>query len=181
MYTAPIIVSAGYTKSSFKLETYSELTMKKIFLVDWVVYKACMQCSLRSSSLATVPYSMKNLIACFHFSSDVQHPITAVLHPQNGNFARLLCYSTVQENVNFNFIVLSFMCHALISAFNLPGTNFSIKQSRGENCEPYRTGPDQLHPRAFALRPNRALLVLAIFKRVIDEKMFALRLRTSAT
>ena len=140
-----------------------------------------MHCSVRSSSLATVPYSTKNLIACFHFPSDVQHPITAVLHPQNGNFARLLCYSIVQENANFNFIVLSLMYHALILAFNLPGTNFSIKKPRGENGEPYRTGPDQLYPRAFELRPNRALLVLDIFKRVIDEKIFALRLRTSAT
>ena len=38
-----------------------------------------MQCSVRSSSLSTVPYSMKNLIACFHFSSDVQHSISTVL------------------------------------------------------------------------------------------------------
>ena len=45
------------------------------------------------------------------------------------------------------------------------------------------TEPDQLqlYPRAFSLRPNRVLFVLAIFKRVIDEKMLALQLRTSAT
>ena len=65
--------------------------------------------------------------------------------------------------------------------FNMPGTNFSIKQPRGKNQERYRTGPDQLYPRAFSLRPNRVLFVLAISKRAIDEKMLALRLRTSAT
>ena len=42
-------------------------TVKKNFLVDWVAYEAVMQYSVRSSSFATVPYSMKNLITCFHF------------------------------------------------------------------------------------------------------------------
>ena len=74
-----------------------------------------MQCAVRSPSLSTVPYSMKNLIACFHFSSDVQHSITAVLQPQKWEFARLLCYST-HKNANFNFVVLSLMYHALIPA-----------------------------------------------------------------
>ena len=84
-----------------------------------------MQCSVRSSNLATVPYSMKNLIACFQ----------VVLCLRN----RILldyCVSTVQEKRVFfcssalNFIVLSLVCHALISAFNLPGTNFSIQSAR---------------------------------------------------
>ena len=44
-----------------------------VFSVDWVAYKAAMQYSVRSFSFATVPYSMKNLILCFHFYSDVQH------------------------------------------------------------------------------------------------------------
>ena len=35
-----------------------------------------MQYSVRSSSIATVPYSMKNLITYSHFSSDVLHGIT---------------------------------------------------------------------------------------------------------
>ena len=48
-------------------------TVKHIFLVDWVAYEAVMQYSVRSSSFATVPYLMKNLITCFHFYSDVQH------------------------------------------------------------------------------------------------------------
>ena len=53
--------------------------------------------------------------------------------------------------------------------FNVPRTNFNIKQLREKNGL-LRTGPDQLYPRAFALRPNLVLFVLAIFKRVIDEK-----------
>ena len=45
---------------------------------------------------------MKNLLACFHFSSDAQHPITAVPHLQIWElFAILLCYSTVEENASF--------------------------------------------------------------------------------
>ena len=47
--------------------------MKKIFLADWVAYEAVMQYSVRSSSIATVPYSMKNLITYFHLCPDVQH------------------------------------------------------------------------------------------------------------
>ena len=46
---------------------------EKIFLVDRVAYEAVMQYSVRSSSFATVPYSMKNLITCFHFCSDAQY------------------------------------------------------------------------------------------------------------
>ena len=75
----------------------------------------CNAHAVRSSSLATVPYSMKNLIACFDFSSDVQRSITAVLQPQKWEFTRLLCYST-HKNANFNFVVLSLMYHALIPA-----------------------------------------------------------------
>ena len=70
-----------------------------------------MGCLVRSSSLATLPYSMKNLIGCFYFL-DVQHSITTVLQPQDGN---LLDYSvTVQykKNANFNFVVLSLNDHA---------------------------------------------------------------------
>ena len=75
--------------------------------------------------------------------------------------------------------ICEFQLHCI--EFNVPRTNFSIKQPGGKNPERYRTGPDQLYPRAFALRPNRVLFVLAIFKRAMDEKMLALRLRTSAT
>ena len=156
-------------KSSFKLKGYSERAIKKNVLVAWVTHKAGIQCSVRSSSLATLPYSMKKLLTCFHFSPHVQQSITTVLQPQKREFA------------SFNFIVLNLMCHALFSAFNVPDTNFSIKQLRGKNHERYRTGPDQLYPEAFSLRLNRVLFVLAIFNRVIDEKMLALQLRTSAT
>ena len=58
-------------KTSFKLEINSELTMKNYFLVDWVGDRAGIALLSPFSSLATVPYSMKNLTACFHFSSDV--------------------------------------------------------------------------------------------------------------
>ena len=146
-------------KSSFELESYSEGAIK-IVLVVWVNHKADMQCSVCTSSLATVPYSLKNLIACFHFSSDVQLSITTVLLPQK-------------------FRICEFQLNCI--ELNVPRTNFSIKQPRGKNHEHYGTGPDQLYPRAFALRPNRVLLVLAIFKRVTGEKMLALRLRTSVT
>ena len=65
--------------------------------------------------------------------------------------------------------------------FYVPRTSSSINSYEGKNRELYRTEPNQLCPRAFALQPNRVLLVLAIFKRVIGEKMLALRLLTSST
>ena len=119
-----------------------------------------MQCSVRSSSLATVPCLMKNLLDCFYFFLDEQHSITTVLQPQKHGMCEFQLYCI---------------------EFNVPRTNFSVKQLRGENHERYRTGPDQPYPRAFPLRPNQVLFVLAVFKRVIGEKMLALRLRTSAT
>ena len=131
-----------------------------------------MQCSVRSSSLSTVPYSIKKIIAFFHFSSDVQHSITTVLQPQNGNLLDYCVTVQCKKKCKFQLCCIE---------FNVPRTNSSKKQPRGKNHEHYGTGPDQFYPRAFTLRPNRVLLVLAIFKRVIDEKMLALRLRTSAT
>ena len=68
-----------------------------------------------------------------------------------------------------------FFSQLLCIEFDAPRTNFNINSYEKE------IAIATLYPRAFALRPNRALLVLAIFKRVIDEKMFALRLRTSST
>ena len=94
--------------------------------------------------------------------------------------SRLLCCSIVsQKNVfcfcfcffSLNFIVLNLMYNALTSAQN----------SYEERMRSYRTGPDQLYPRAFSLRSNRVLFVFAIFKGVIGEKILAPRLRTSAT
>ena len=71
-----------------------------------------MRCSVRSSSLATVPYSMKNLLTCFHFSWDVWHSTTTMLQPQKIG-------------------ICEFQLHCI--EFNVPRTNFSIKQPRGEN------------------------------------------------
>ena len=74
VYRTLSLVSTGYEKVSLfnqlKLGGYSERAMK-IALVAWVAHKAGMQCSVRSSSLATIPYSMKNLITCFQLSPDV--------------------------------------------------------------------------------------------------------------
>ena len=94
--------------SSFKLESYSEGAIKNV-LVAWVIHKAGMQCSVLFSSLATVPYSMKSLTACFQ----------VVLCLRNRNL--LDCCVTVQYKKNaifspLNFIVMSLMYHALISA-----------------------------------------------------------------
>ena len=74
--------------------------------------------------------------------------------------------------------ICEFQLHRI--EFNVPRTNFSTKQLRVRTrC--YRTKPVQPYPRAFSLRPNQVLFVFAIFKRVIGEKMLALRLRTSTT
>ena len=75
MYTVPYLnyQLATTLKRRLKLGSYSELYDEKIFLVDWVGDRAGMQYSVRSFSLTTVPYSMKNLITCSHFSSHVQH------------------------------------------------------------------------------------------------------------
>ena len=80
VYTVPMLESTGYEKmSSFKLESYSDRANCFGSLGRGQDGHAS---SVRSPSLSTVPYSMKNLIACFHFSSNVQHSITAVLQPQ---------------------------------------------------------------------------------------------------
>ena len=95
----------------------------KIVLVAWVGHRAGMQGSVRSSSLATVPYSMKNLITCFQLSPDMQQSITSscILFRK----WELLDYCvTVQcyKNANLrifaalNFIVLNLIYQALTSA-----------------------------------------------------------------
>ena len=74
------LVSISYERSSSSSwGGYLELTRLKIFLVDWLAYEAAMQYSVRSSRIATVPYSMKNLITYSQFSSDVLHGITTTL------------------------------------------------------------------------------------------------------
>ena len=149
-----------------------------IALVAWVAHKAGMQCSVCSSSLATVLYSMKNLTTCFQLSPDVQQS-TTIACILFGKWELLGYCVTVQchKNANLrifaalNFIVLNLMYHALTSAQN----------SYEERTRCYRTKPNQLYPRAFWLRPNGVLLVFTVFKGLIGEKMLALRLRTSAT
>ena len=123
-----------------------------------------MQCSVRFPNLSTVPYSIINLIAFF----------ILILCLRNRNL--LGCCSTVQCR-KIRIHALNF----LVFEFNVPRTNSSKNSYEGKSRASYRTGLDQLYLRVFALRPNRVLLVLAIFKRVMDEKMLALRLRTSAT
>ena len=68
-----------------------------------------MQCSVRSSSLATVLFSMKNLIAC----------LQVVFCLRNRNLLDYCVTVKYKKNANFsalNFIVLSLMYHALTSA-----------------------------------------------------------------
>ena len=48
-----------------------------------------MQYSVRSSSIATVPYSMKNLMTYSQFSSDVLHEITTALQYKKKQGPRL--------------------------------------------------------------------------------------------
>ena len=76
MYTVPYLNYQLTTtlKRSLKLVSYSELyDEKKYYLVYWVGDRAGMQYSVRSFTLTTVPYSMKNLVTSSHFSSDVRH------------------------------------------------------------------------------------------------------------
>jgi hypothetical protein len=82
-----------------------------------------------------------------------------------------MCCST-HKNANLNFVVFE---------FNVPRTNSSIKQLRGKLQN--ATEPDQVNFILERLRYDQTgrCLSFAIPKRVIGEKMFALRLRTSAT
>ena len=137
VYRALSLVSTGYERNvQLQVRKLQWAYNKKIFLVYWVAYKAGMQCSVRSSSLATVRYSMKNLIACFYFSSDVQHSITTVQHSRTTllesrkwEFARLLCFIT-HKNANFNFVVLRLMYHALTPAQSSYEQNSRALQDR---------------------------------------------------
>ena len=109
-------VRLGFLESSndcchqLELEDYSERAMK-IVLVAWVARKAGMQCSIRSSSIFTVPYSMKTLQMC---SSQLLH---LVFCSRNGDL--LVCYSATKMRI----CCTQFHCIEV----NVPGTNFSIK------------------------------------------------------
>ena len=103
-------------KSSFELESYSEGAIK-IVLFAWVNHIAGMQCSIRSSSLATVPYSMENLLTCFQVILCLR------------NRALLDCCVTVLYKKKREFFCSQLHC----IKFNVPRTNFSIKQPRRKN------------------------------------------------
>ena len=77
-----------------------------------------MQCSIRSSSLATVPYSMKNPITCFQLSPDVQQSLTTYTLYSAHEMGTYYCVTVSQkcEFVALNFIVLKLMYQKLISA-----------------------------------------------------------------
>ena len=164
MYTVPILVSTGYKNVQLKVRKLQRRYNKNRF--------SCLG-QPQSGHAMLSPFFQPRYSAVLNEKSNSLLPRYTLLEKKE--FARRLCYSTVQEKREFFCSQLHYI------EFNVPRTNFSIKQPRGENHEPYRTGPDQLYPRAFALRPNRVLFALAIFKKVIREKMLVLRLRTSAT
>ena len=102
-----------------KLEDYSEFAMK-IVLVAWVAHKAGVQCSIRSSSISTVPYSMKNPTTCFQLSPDVQQSITTpCILLEEWEFTTVLNYSATKMRI----------CCAQLHCIevNVPGPNFSIQ------------------------------------------------------
>ena len=67
-----------------------------------------MQCSVRSLSLSTVSYSIKNIITCSHFSSDVH-------------------YSSLQS-YNHKIGIYEFQLRRI--EFNVSRTNISINSAR---------------------------------------------------
>ena len=125
-----IIISINWLRESptclinLKLEGYSERAMK-IILVAWVAHKAGMQCSICSSRISTVPCSMKNSMTCFQLSPDVQQSITTPC-----TLLEKWEFTTVSQ-CDKNAICCP-QLHCI--EFNVPGTNFSIKQLRGKNA-----------------------------------------------
>ena len=88
-----------------------------------------MQCSIRSSSISTVPYFMKNPITCFQLSPDVQQsiPTPCILFEEWG-FTIVLQYN---KNANCG-------SQLLCIEFNVPGTNFSINSYEEKSRALYR-------------------------------------------
>ena len=111
----------------------------KIALVAWVGHRAGMQCSISSSSLSTVPYSMKNPITCFQLSPNVQQSTTTpcILLKKWG----FTLYSA-QE-----MITCCSQLHCI--GFNVPGTNFSIKQVRGKKHDAKEPNQIKSNPKRF--------------------------------
>ena len=90
-----------------------------------------MQFSVRSPSLSTVPYSMKNQIICFYFSSDVQ-------------------YSSLRS-YNHKIGICEFQLRRI--EFNVPRTNFSINNYEGKIASSIE--PDQVNSILERLRYNQ--------------------------
>ena len=140
------LVSTAYQESSTQVRRLQR-ACKKNALVAWVAHKAGMQCSIRSSSLSTVPYSMKNSITYFQLSPDVQqsiaipcillekwefttvsqyHSITAVLETYGKVVNLLLHYSVTR---------MRYCCSQLhCIELNVPGTDFGTKWLREKNA-----------------------------------------------
>ena len=79
------------------------------------------------------------------------------------------CYTAValvQQCTFFELLALN----CIVFEFNVPRTKSNIKKTQLRSHITKPTELDQLYSRAFALRPNRALLVLASFKMVVGEK-----------
>ena len=118
---------------------YGECAMI-IVLVAWVAHKAGMQYSLRSSSLATVPYSIKNPITCFQLSAAVQQSITKpCILLKKWEFTTVSQYESIYTvSVTYSKVVNLLLHHSVPKMrnccsqlhcieFNVTGTNFSIK------------------------------------------------------
>ena len=126
---------------------------RKLFLVASIGYEAGILRALYSTvpmleSTSLLPILFRH--AAFNYS---------VLQQQKRKFAILLCHSTVH--------ISAYQLHCL--EFSVPRTNSSIKKQLRSHIT-YPTELDQLYSRAFALRSNRALHVLASFKMVVGEK-----------
>ena len=111
VYRTNISINWLREMSSFKLESYSERAIKTV-VVAWVGDRTGMQCSVRSSSLDTVPYSNEKSINLLPF------------------FLRCAAFNHYSATTTKNRIC-DFQLRCI--EFTVPRTNFSIKQPRGEN------------------------------------------------
>ena len=120
---------------------YGECAMR-IVLVAWVGHKTSMKCSMRSSSLSTVPYSLKNPITCFQLFADVQQSITTPCTLlKKWEFATVSQYQSITtvlvtySKVSYEFTTVSQcykkkrICCSQLHCIecNVPGTSSSVK------------------------------------------------------
>ena len=112
----------------------------RIVLVAWVGHKVGMKCSIRSSSRATVPYSIKNPITCFQLSPDVQQSIATpctllkkreftTVSQYQSNTTSVVTYSKVVNLLMHHSVakMRNYCSQLLCIEFNVPDTNLSIK------------------------------------------------------